>query len=333
MAAASPFSSAALWTNLWTVERGWPVAGIPFLDIFHALALARDFQHNAERQPFFQQLVAFLLTCLGGTALGSLLLGQPIGWLGNDVIVATYVCIFFLSWNPWTRGLFKAIVNAPGIATIIGLIDDASWGNSVTMLGVQRALIPLHAQSPVKSSTTAALLLGTLAGCGGGLIRMTFNMNRREWFFSVPRHLSAPHFPVRLSASMALLFYVLTNPHGHTWLPMVPPTGFVDVQTAKWTVIAICCAANTGLGLLQSPAAAASTPTAPAASKAKAKAVQNTVGAASKVAAVASPTVVADTDDASEDADSEGPPSPPPSPPAKQAGKRKGGNNNGKKKA
>lgn len=118
-----------------------------------------------------QSLVAYILCSAGGTSMGSILLGQPIGWLTSDVTVCTYLLIFALSHMTLTRELFRFIVNLEPFSTIISVVDDMSWGNCVTMLGVQRALNPLHAASPVKNSASAAILLGTLAGCGGGLLR------------------------------------------------------------------------------------------------------------------------------------------------------------------
>lgn len=103
--------------------------------------------------------------------MGSILLGQPIGWLCSDVTVCTYLLIFALSYSRFTRDIFRFIVNLEPFATIISVVDDMSWGNCITMLGVQRALNPMHAASPVKNSASAAILLGTLAGCGGGLLR------------------------------------------------------------------------------------------------------------------------------------------------------------------
>ena len=103
--------------------------------------------------------------------MGSVLLGQPIGWITSDVTVLTYLLIFALSHMRLTRDLFRFLVNLEPFATIISIVDDMSWGNCITMLGVQRAINPMHAASPVKNSASAAILLGTLAGCGGGLLR------------------------------------------------------------------------------------------------------------------------------------------------------------------
>jgi uncharacterized membrane protein YeiH len=101
----------------------------------------------------------------------ALIMGQPIGWLTNDWVFGTYAFVFALAFNPLTGGLFRAIVNAPILSTLISVMDDLSWGNSISTLGVQRILQPWHANSPIKTSVSAAIVSGITSGCGGGVIR------------------------------------------------------------------------------------------------------------------------------------------------------------------
>lgn len=291
---------------------------------------------------FMQQFVAYVLSCLGGTAMGSIILGQPIGWLASDRTLLVYLIVFLLSWMSATRGIFRALVNAQPFSAAIGFIDDISWGNSVTLLGVQRALTPMHAASPIRSSFSACMVMGTLAGCGGGILRsdtthtqrlhgltgpmlpsltgiatgrpqwmidcfsllaclwlvfaccisMMFGFNRRAWSFSVPPQLSGHHFIARMSAAMALLFYVLTNPHAY-----LPYEG-VKVQQAKWTVMVILMTMNTGAALLSSIFAGKTAPVAAAA----AAVAGSDKGETRKQAAAAAVTADAESGDDSEPA-------------------------------
>lgn len=219
-----------------------------------------------------QLFVSYILSCLGGTLLTALMLGQPIGWLANDVTFGTYVVVFLLAFLPTTKAHFRAIVQAPILRTAISAMDDLSWGNSISTLGVQRVLHPLHALSPIKSSVSAAILGGITSGCGGGIIRSArdterlarertgmgrsfnfgfllscllpvcrsmLNLNCARWSFTTPRHFSAPHWPIQLTSALSVLYYGLVNPHGYL------PYSCLSINQGKWLLIAICVLTNT----------------------------------------------------------------------------------------
>ena len=150
-----------------------------------------------------QQFVAYVLSCLGGTAMGSIILGQPIGWLASDRTLLVYLVVFLLSWMSVTRGLFRALVNAQPFAALIGFIDDISWGNSVTLLGVQRALSPMHAASPIRSSFSACMVMGTLAGCGGGILRFDTTHTQSARKLGRPIGLRSPPLQWMIDSSLS----------------------------------------------------------------------------------------------------------------------------------
>lgn len=207
-------------------------------------------------------------------------------------------------------------------------MNDVNWGNGITMLGVRRPQASLHINSPVRSSTTAAILLGTLGGCGGGLLRSACNFNKRAWHFTVPRHLSDPHFfPARMSFAMAVLFYALTDPHSFI-MPALERIGGssehtagifkpVDVHAAKWIVMTLCIACNSGTIIVQQLLAAIRGSSSTAASTSKAndrdaatgitKDAAETAGAAldvqNQAGAAGAPADDAATDSSGSDAD------------------------------
>lgn len=118
-----------------------------------------------------QLLFAYILSCLGGTLLTALFLGQPVGWLSSDITFFTYIIVFGIAFSKWTRRAFLALVHAPIISDVITIMDDLSFGNSITTLGVQRVINPVHADSPIRHTVCAAIVGGITSGCGGGFIR------------------------------------------------------------------------------------------------------------------------------------------------------------------
>jgi hypothetical protein len=65
------------------------------------------------------------------------------------------------------------------------------------------------------------------------------NLNHSTWSFTTPRHLHAPHWPIQLTSSLAVLYYALTNPHSYL------PYAGIPVNDAKWTLIVLCVVTNT----------------------------------------------------------------------------------------
>lgn len=130
-------------------------------------------------------------------------------------------------------------MTAPVISTFITFGDDLAWGNSITNLGVQRVLTPVHSDSPIKNTVCAAIVGGVLSGCGGGMIRTMLGFNNSVWSFTTPRHLHAPHWIMKGSIMFAMVFYYLTNPHGY-----LGHDG-MDVHEAKWIVMLLCVTTNT----------------------------------------------------------------------------------------
>jgi len=235
MSLLSPFFSLAQG-----VEDALP-AGVPYLDIAHAIAVARELQQVSDPQPMLQALVCFLVSTLGGSSLGAIILGQPIAWLSYDSIVFTYVAVFLVSYLPVTRGWFSKITNAPYLSTFFTFWDDLSWAAAVET-GVMRAIKPVHSGVPIRNSASAAILLGALGGTGGSALRGLFSLHKREWKLAVPRHLSDPHLAMKLSVAASVLFYLLVDEHSH-----LPDTVFTDFtqQQAKWITMAFVVGIST----------------------------------------------------------------------------------------
>lgn len=65
--------------------------GFPLLDFFNALNVSRTFAENKQlsQVSLVQLLVSYWLTACGGTICVALLLGQPPGWLTDDVVTTT----------------------------------------------------------------------------------------------------------------------------------------------------------------------------------------------------------------------------------------------------
>lgn len=92
----------------------------------------------------------------------------------------------------------------------------------------------------------------------------TLSLSSAKWSFAAPRHFSSnPPLHAVCSFLFALVFYALTNPHGYLTLPAAATdlgAHFLHVHDAKWIIITLCIAVNTGANLIgigaSTPAAA-----------------------------------------------------------------------------
>jgi len=228
-----------------TFEQSLPLDRWPLIDIFHAINVARDYERNAQPQPFLQRFIAYFLTATGGGMLSSILLGQPAGFFFSDRVLCWYLLVGLLAFTPLTRRLFRCLTELPLLATFISMMDDVSWVTSVVG-GMNKALQPMHASATaVKNSVAAAIVCGILQGCGGGFIRSTFNMNDRIWHVATPKQLTGYHFVFYFTSLMSIMLYVFVNPHSLLTLPAKrgPP---LSMGEARWFLIVAALVANTG---------------------------------------------------------------------------------------
>ena len=221
----------------------------PLVDIFHATAVAYEYKKTAdEKQGTLQRLVAIVVTALGGTTAMSFLIGQPCGWLCDNFTLPAYIGAWFLLHHVPNDLIFNALDSSRTTRFLVGFFDDVSWGVAITKWGMYKALSAMH-EAP-RPSGVAALLCGTIAGCGGGIVQQMCSLLRAEWKLVTPDSLQGPSlslsrgFGPKASALMAFLAYGLLDPHGNvkavvgTW-EALPKEDVIFVA-----VVGMVCAAS-----------------------------------------------------------------------------------------
>jgi hypothetical protein len=215
------------------------------LDVAFGLGVAQQMRHGGSlRVPWAQALVAYLMTCLGGTTITCILLGQPPDWMLVDAVLPTYIALFVA--HRWCPGdLLFRVLDIDGVRLLVSVFDNVCWAASITQWGIFKALNAQHHSA--RSSATMAILCGIFSGCGGGIVNSLLSLNDVQWQFRVPSHISGaqPSYPLLIATSMAVLFYFLNDPH--RWLPSSPHLSWND---ARLVIAVLIVGIDTGMQLI-----------------------------------------------------------------------------------
>ena len=254
LVAAAALSSASL--RRWTLLAVYGMGRMPLIDTFHATCVAFEHRRDADSaQGALQQIVAVLITALGGTTIMNFLLGQPCGWLCDNQTIVPYVVAWLAFCHCPGDLVYRTFAASPSLRLLMGLLDDVSWGVALTKWGFFNAIGAAH-ESP-RDSAVAAILSGTVAGCGGGLTQQAASLLRAEWALRTPDSLRAPllsmgGFGVKASFCCVCLCYALLDPHGcvreyvpAAWLPPAGASYPLAKEDVVYTAIVVMCCAAT----------------------------------------------------------------------------------------
>lgn len=109
--------------------------------------------------------------------------------------------------------LFQWLEMLAPISMPILLVSDAiSKTLSVTYGGVGSVIT--HPTIEISQSVCAAILCGTISGCGGGVVASLFNLNGPNWGFGPSSILKSPSLSIKLSLISAILYVSLGTSFG-----------------------------------------------------------------------------------------------------------------------
>ena len=176
------------------------------------------------------------------------------GWLCDNQTILPYVVAWLAFCHAPVDMVYRLFAASSALRVTMGVLDDISWGVALTKWGFFNAINAAH-ESP-RGSTVAAVLGGTLAGCGGGLTQQACSLLRAEWAFRTPDSLRAPllsmgGFGVKASFCCVSLCYALLDPHGcvRSCVPMalLPAASSFPLsnEDVVYTAIVVMCCVST----------------------------------------------------------------------------------------
>ncbi|KAJ1973792.1 hypothetical protein H4R35_003930 [Dimargaris xerosporica] len=177
----------------------------------HALRVSyevRKMLNASGRLPWFHEVFVLLTLSFGGGILTALLLGQPQPWLVNNGMVPTYSLVYLAVGFAPADIVYRILRAAAPLSDMaLAAVDGAIRGYGVTASGVEMIR---RMDGPISQSLTAMVVVGTLLGCGGGVIEDLIQMSKRQWAFRTPTLLQRPNYDMAITFT-TVVFYILST--------------------------------------------------------------------------------------------------------------------------
>ncbi|KAF9911893.1 hypothetical protein EC991_001797 [Linnemannia zychae] len=205
------------------------------------------------RLPWGQALLSVLAMSLGGGFSASILLGMPPSWLGSNVVVPTYTLSFLLIQYTYLYDILKDMVPPAVLDTILIAADGSLRALSIAKLGVDGSRMRFAADSHYPGAASepwfAMLLLGMIAGSGGGMWADFLKLKSHKWTLSTPSFATAATYDMKAALLSAFFYAASTSPQFYSLLHggdadkegFVAHGGMLDSQDAKGMTMLVMC--------------------------------------------------------------------------------------------
>ncbi|ORZ08789.1 hypothetical protein BCR41DRAFT_388509 [Lobosporangium transversale] len=216
-------------------------------------SLNDDSTAKSTRVPFGQALFSVLVMCLGGGFTASMLLGMPPSWLGSNVVVPTYTLSFVLVQYTALYEILNEMIPPAVLDSILIIADGSLRALSIAKTGVDGSRMRFAAdshQSGAGSITEpwfAMLLLGTIAGSGGGMWADLLRLKTHHWCLSTPSFVHAATYDMKAALLSALFYATSTSPqfynllHGDNYGSILGKGGLLEEQDGKAMTMLVMC--------------------------------------------------------------------------------------------
>ncbi|KAG0085958.1 hypothetical protein BGZ93_000359 [Podila epicladia] len=213
----------------------------------------KDGSNKPDRVPWGQALLSVLAMSLGGGFSSSILLGMPPSWLGSNVVVPTYVLSFVLIQYTALYDILQQLVPPAVLDSILIIADGSLRALSIAKLGVDGSRMRFAADSHVPGATEpwfAMLLLGMIAGSGGGMWADFLRLKTHHWSIQTPTWAHTATWDMKAALLSAFFYASSTSPQCLALLRTVYPNsegqvygkgGLLETQDAKAMTMLVMC--------------------------------------------------------------------------------------------
>lgn len=185
-----------------------------------------------------------------------ILLGMPPSWLGSNVVVPTYTLSFFLIQYTYLYDILKDMVPPAVLDSVLIVADGSLRALSIAKLGVDGSRMRFAADSHYPGATEpwfAMLLLGMIAGSGGGMWGDFLRLKTHKWTLSTPSWASAATYDMKAALLSAFFYAASTSPQVYSLLHsgggddtdkeggFVAHGGALETQDAKAMTMLVMC--------------------------------------------------------------------------------------------
>lgn len=178
---------------------------------------------------------------------------MPPSWLGSNVVVPTYALSFFLIQYTALYDILQQLVPPAVLDSILITADGSLRALSIAKLGVDGSRMRFAADSHVPGASEpwfAMLLLGMIAGSGGGMWGDFLRLKTHQWTLQTPTWTHAATWDMKAALLSAFFYASSTSPQFLTLLRSVYPDseqgygdkgGLLETQDAKAMTVLVMC--------------------------------------------------------------------------------------------
>ncbi|GJJ74547.1 hypothetical protein EMPS_06905 [Entomortierella parvispora] len=206
------------------------------------------------RVPWGQALLSVLAMSLGGGFSASILLGMPPSWLGSNVVVPTYALSFFLIQYTFVYDLIVQTIPPAVLDPLLIVADGSLRALTITKLGVDGSRMRFAADAGkggmVQSEPWfAMLLLGMIAGSGGGMWADVLKLKSHQWTLSAtPGWAKEATWDMKAALISAFFYAASTSPQFYGLMnrdtagaALTSTGGLLETQDAKAMTMLLLC--------------------------------------------------------------------------------------------
>ncbi|KAJ1920124.1 hypothetical protein H4219_001497 [Mycoemilia scoparia] len=198
----------------------------------HAVRIAYDVRKVIDqtgRTNIFQEVFCMLAFSFGGTIITALMLGRPQPILESNLLIPVYAGAYILMSRLPGDGLYRLCrMTSPLSDVLLATVDGLLRGYGVTASGVDMVRLTL-AGTPISNSLVGWIAIGTIGGCGGGIIDDFIQISKPQWGLRTPTMFRNPSFDFLICLGTTLSYIITTR----IWkfserLPDFPFSNLVD---------------------------------------------------------------------------------------------------------
>lgn len=180
-----------------------------------------------------------------------MLLGMPPSWLGSNVVVPTYALSFVLVQYTFVYDILRNMIPPAVLDSVLIIADSSLRAMSIAKLGVDGSRMRFAADSHQAGASEpwfAMLLLGMIAGSGGGMWADLLRLKSHHWSLATPSFTRAASYDMKAALLSAFFYAASTSPQFYGLLRKENTDGYeygkgglLELQDAKAMTILVMC--------------------------------------------------------------------------------------------
>lgn len=185
----------------------WNYGPLNILSIIHVIAVCWEIRRSVavNELSFYHTMSLIIIRSFGGTTLAAMLLGIPAPWIISSTAIPTVLIVWAVMYYSPYDFVYKILCYLDKILfPIVKMLDSISSCFSIVLFGIESA------QSR-SLGFFSSLTLGTLSGCGGGLVASMLGLHKKKLILAAPNHFYSLKNSLTYSIVISVMFLLLDS--------------------------------------------------------------------------------------------------------------------------